>query len=207
MTGGNGAGQGIFSKFLVKESEEECSALVPSLFEFSFGIPATPDDDPAWVPEPVGSPVGEEMIRIKGRVDRIDVTPDGFFSICDYKTGSAVVSGKDIKEGKALQLPLYLSAYEQLSGKRGVAASYYRIRREVENKVVLLDEVGRDLICSSRPRATPDFRDLLHHTIESAVESVRGIRSGVFPIVQEEKCPNAYCEFRFICRFKPGPGV
>jgi ATP-dependent helicase/nuclease subunit B len=203
MTGGEDTGPGIFSKFLVKESEEECSALVPSLFEFSFGMPATPDDDPASVPEPVGFSVGEETIRIKGRVDRIDVTPDGLFSICDYKTGSAIVSGKEIKEGKALQLPLYLSAYEQLSGKRGVAASYYRIRREVENKVVLLDEAGRDLICSSRPRPTTDFREVLGHSLGSAAESVRGIRNGIFSLVQEEKCPNAYCEFRFVCRFDP----
>ena len=205
MTGGSHTGPGIFARFLEKEVEEECSPLVPTYFEFSFGMQAGAGDDPTSVPEPVGLSAGEgsETIRIRGKIDRIDMTPEGLFTICDYKTGSVVVSKKEIEKGKALQLPLYLSAFEQVSGKRGVAAGYYRIRREVENKIVLLDDAGQDLICSSKPRPTPDFRELLRHSHESAAESVRGIRSGVFSLVQEEKCPNAYCEFRFVCRFDP----
>ena len=205
MTGGSHTGPGIFVRFLEKEVEEECSPLVPTYFEFSFGMPADTGDDPASEPEPVGLAVGggSEALRIKGRIDRIDITAEGLFSICDYKTGSVLVSKKEIEAGKALQLPLYISAFEQVSGKRGVAAGYYRIRREVENKVVLCDESGRDLICSSRPRPTPDLRELLKHSIGSAAEYVRRIRSGIFSLVQERKCPNAYCEFRFVCRFDP----
>ncbi len=205
MTGGNHTGPGIFVRFLEKEVEEECSPLVPTHFEFSFGMTADTGDDPESVQEPVALSTGggSEPLRIKGKIDRIDITGDGLFSIYDYKTGSVVGSKKEIESGKALQLPLYLSAFEQVTGKRGVTAGYYRIRREVENKVVLLDEAGRDLICSSRPRPAADFRELLRHSHESAMESVRKIRSGVFSLMQEEKCPNAYCEFRFVCRFDP----
>jgi len=202
MTGGEESGPGIFVRLLETEVLEECSPFVPSLFEMSFGTPADAGDDPASVPEPVEIATAEETIRIKGRIDRIDITPDGRFSICDYKTGSVVVSKKEIEVGKALQLPLYLAAYGKISGMRGVAAGYYLIRREVENRIVLCDESGKDLICGTKPRAS-DIGSILRQSQDFAADYIRKIRAGAFPLVAEEKCPNKYCEFRFTCRFDP----
>ncbi len=164
------------------------------------GVEGEGGSPPACV-QAVGT-ADSERIRVKGRIDRIDITPEGRFSICDYKTGSVVVSKKEIDLGIALQLPLYLAAYEKISGLRGVAAGYYRIRREVENRIVLCDEAGRDLICASKPRAS-DIPSLLLRSQEFAAEYIRKIRAGAFPLPQKESCPNAYCEFRFICRFDP----
>lgn len=202
MTGGEHTGPGIFVQFLKQESREEASPLIPSLFELSFGMVPASGDDPASVPEPVSLSSGEEPIRIKGRIDRIDVTPDGHFIICDYKTGSALVSRKEIEAGKALQLPFYLAAYEAISGLKGVAAGYYRIRREVENRIVLCDETGKELILSARPRVT-DLRKILQDSQTRATEYICRIREGNFPLIAAEKCPNPYCDFRFVCRFDP----
>jgi ATP-dependent helicase/DNAse subunit B len=202
MTGGGEDGPGIFVQFLETEVLIEPSPLVPSLFEFSFGIPEDPGDDPASVEEPVELASREETIRIQGRIDRIDITPDGRFSISDYKTGSHVVSKKEIEAGRALQLPLYLGAYEKISGMRGVAAGYYRIRRKVENRIVLCDESVADLIATSRIR-TSEIGPLLTRSLEFAVDYIHKIRAGAFPLVAEERCPNRHCEFRFTCRFDP----
>ena len=206
MTGGSHTGPGIFVRFLEKEVEEECSPLVPTYFEYSFGMPTDRGDDPESDPDPVGFPIGDgsEVLRIKGRIDRIDVTDQGLFSISDYKTGSVLASRKEIESGKALQLPLYLSAFEQVSGKRGVAAGYYRIRREVENKVVLCDEIGRDFICSSPGPVPPRISGNCSGIRLRVLQKISGASAaGSFSLVQEEKCPNAYCEFRFVCRFDP----
>lgn len=203
MTGGGEGGPGIFVRFLETEVLGESSPLVPLLFEFSFGMPQDPGDDPASVEEPVELAFGEETIRIQGRIDRIDITPDGRFSISDYKTGSLVVSKKEIEAGRALQLPLYLGAYEKISGMRGVAAGYYRIRREVENRIVLCDESGGDLISGSRIR-TSEIGPLLTRSLEFAADYIHKIRAGAFPLVAEERCPNRYCAFRCTCRFDPG---
>ncbi|MFA6363493.1 PD-(D/E)XK nuclease family protein [Methanoregula sp.] len=205
MLGGAGAGPGIFAQFLTREAAESSSPLSPSHFELAFGMKPRGADDPASVAEPVelAGREGTETIRIKGRIDRIDETPEGIFSISDYKTGSQLAGVKEVTEGTALQLPLYLLAYEKISGKTGVAAGYYRIRREVENKYVLLDEPARDLIVSSHPRATKDFRDVLLDSHAHAAGYIREIRAGNFPLQTNEKCGNPYCEFKTVCRFDP----
>ena len=161
-------------------------------------------DDPASVEEAVEltGAAGSEPLRIRGRIDRIDICPDGFFVIYDYKTGAQHPKFKDIDTGKALQLPLYLLAFESISGKRGVAAGYYKIRKDVESRMLLCDETGKDLIVS-RPRISPDFTGTLGRSREFALEYIGRIRKGEFPLPSEEKCPNAYCEFRHICRFDP----
>jgi len=205
MTGSPATGPGIFTRFLHKEANEEDSPLVPSYFEFTFGMRRDENDDPASVPDPVAIiPVGgTEPVRIKGRVDRIDITPDGRFAIYDYKTGSQIATRNEIASGKALQIPLYLLAYEQISHKQGVLGGYYRIRREVEDRIVLLDDAGRDLVVSSNPRATKDFRAALLASLKYSAEYIRGIRAGEFMLPAEEKCQNPYCEFSTICRFDP----
>jgi len=205
MTGSPGTGPGIFTRFLQKETDEESSPLVPAFFELTFGMRRDENDDPASIPDPVEISAGEgtEPIRIKGRVDRIDITPDGRFAIYDYKTGSQIATRNEIASGKALQIPLYLLAYEKISGNTGVLGGYYRIRREVENRIVLLDDAGRDLVISTNPRLTKDFRTALLTSLKYSAGYIQRIRAGSFPLPAEEKCPNPYCEFSTICRFDP----
>jgi ATP-dependent helicase/DNAse subunit B len=204
MKGCGHAGPGYFERFLIRESEEEASPLVPSYFEFSFGMEKEKSDDPTSVEEPVeltGSG-GSEKLRIRGRIDRIDLFNDEFFLIYDYKTGAKHPGKKDIEAGKALQLPLYLLAFESISGNRGVAAGYYKIRKEVERKILLCDENGKNLIIS-RTRTSHDLPGTLSGACDYAIEYIQRIRRGEFSLPQEEKCPNEYCEFRRMCRFDP----
>ncbi|HNX17064.1 MAG TPA: PD-(D/E)XK nuclease family protein [Methanoregula sp.] len=205
MLGGKEAGPGIFAQFIDCEIREAESPLEPAYFELAFGMPPKDADDPASVAGPVelSGREGTETIRIKGRIDRIDQTPDGQFVIRDYKTGAKLAGVIEITEGTALQLPLYLLAFEKISGKTGVAAGFCHIRREIENKYVLLDEPGRSLIQSSRPKATPDFREMLLNSHAKAAEAIRQIRAGNFPLPVAEKCPNEYCEYKSVCRFDP----
>jgi len=204
MLGDQHIGPGYFERFLLHEIEEADSPLVPSLFEFSFGMGTDDADDPASFPEPVEltSPDGERKIFIRGRIDRIYLTADGFFLIYDYKSGSQHPKAKDIEVGTALQLPLYLRAFEKISGSHGIGGGYYTIRREVNRSIVLADSVAKDLIIS-RPRVSADFTGILQHSQDCDFTYINGIRNAEFPLPCEEKCPNLYCEFKRICRFNP----
>ncbi|MDO8871779.1 MAG: PD-(D/E)XK nuclease family protein [Methanoregula sp.] len=204
MLGDRHTGPGYFERFLLHETDESASPLVPSLFEYSFGMGTTESDDPASSPSPVEltSPDGERKVFIRGRIDRIDLTPDGFFLIYDYKSGSQHPRAKDIEAGTALQLPLYLLAFEKITGNHGIGGGYYTIRREVDRSIVLADSAAKDLMVS-RPRVSKDFAGMIQHSRDCAFEYIDGIRNGRFPLPCEEKCPNLYCEFKRICRFDP----
>lgn len=204
MLGNATVGPGYLERFLENESREAESPLAPSHFEFSFGMAKEEADDPASSPAPVelASSDGLQRLRIRGRIDRIDLTPEGNFIIYDYKSGVQHPKAKDIEAGSALQLPLYLLAYEQITGSHGIGGGYYTIRREVKRSIVLSDTPAKDLM-TQRIRPSPDFAGLLRHTRELAFTYIDGIRNGRFPLPCEEECPNKYCEFKRICRFDP----
>ena len=72
-------------------------------------------------------------VRLIGTIDRIDVDSQ-FFNIVDYKTGNAMPKIREVREGRALQLPIYLkmarewlSEHETLELEQA-GALYYKIR-------------------------------------------------------------------------------
>ena len=72
-------------------------------------------------------------VKLIGRIDRIDVSTE-IFNIVDYKTGNNMPKIRDICEGRALQLPIYLKMarkwlreHETLE-LESASAVYYKIR-------------------------------------------------------------------------------
>ena len=113
-------------------------------------------------------------LRVRGRIDRVDVAADGTIHVVDYKTGSYYQGFKDllgadpVGGGTKLQLPLY--------GLAGRVAAQRRRRRRCT------PSTG-----SSRPRAaspaagTTITDDVLERTVEVLDIIVRGVDGGVFP--------------------------
>ncbi len=135
-------------------------------------------------------------VTLRGRVDRIDRTPDGRTAyVIDYKTGSTrdfrdLIKGKSsdpLLGGRKLQLPAYLAA----AGDAEVAvAMYWFITRKGGFALV------------SYPQ-TDDARERFEATLTAIVD---GIRGGSFPAVPDDEnewkggfdnCK--YCDFDRIC--------
>lgn len=132
-------------------------------------------------------------VRLRGRVDRIDRTPDGRMAwVIDYKTGSTYgfdtnMEGDPLQGGTKLQLPVYLAA---AADAQEATAMYWFINRRADFKRILYTrDASRDARFSS--------------TLEAIVG---GIHSGSFPAVPKEEdewkggftnC--TYCEFDRIC--------
>jgi len=206
LLGSPAAGRGLLERFLRHEAEVAASRFVPHAFEVSFGLPVAPGEvDAASVPDPVAVPLGDATIRLRGRVDRVDVMPDGRFMITDYKTGSSHHRLKDIMAGKALQLPLYLRAVETLTGREGVAGTYYTLRRgEVRNKPVFWDAGLKECFScfpGSGRSSVEDVREVVKTALDWTQRYLAGIRGGCFPPRSDAgPCP-AYCGFKTVCRF------
>ena len=192
---------GLYNRFLVHEATSE-SSLIPDRFEVTVGSRKTPDNKPGYVL--LDSNDGEP-VRIQGRIDRIDTTPDGHFAIIDYKTGSQYPNGNRIIEGKSLQLPLYLLALEKMhetetQPRIGIGGSYLEISRKINQSWPLLDPEKKQVAGVPRARGTRGFREVTQGALTAAQRLITGIRSGIFPVAQDLCTISSYCPYSGICR-------
>jgi ATP-dependent helicase/DNAse subunit B len=100
------------------EAESQPSSSTPIGFEVSFGRPLEDSEEALARQEAVEIDLGDGLlIRIAGRIDRIDKLSDTTFEVLDYKTGSYYPPGWQgvFSKGRRLQHALYgLAAVELL---------------------------------------------------------------------------------------------
>jgi ATP-dependent helicase/nuclease subunit B len=144
--------------------------------------PATPTDRPPASPELL---VAGRLVRFRGRIDRIDASPDGRrVRLVDYKTGRGAAEVERVRDGHDVQLPVYVLAL-LAAGERvpdSLVAEYRMVRRSSGFRSVPLDA------------ATDDVRDTLTATLAVAVS---GIEAGVFPRWPQRACD--YCDAAASC--------
>jgi ATP-dependent helicase/nuclease subunit B len=113
------------------------------------------------------------LLRVRGRIDRVDQAADGTVHVTDYKTGSYhdgyrdILKDDPISRGTKLQLPIYGLAGRASVGdpRRPVHASYW-------------------FVTSRAGFARPGYEitdDVVERTVEVLDVIVRGIEDGVFP--------------------------
>lgn len=202
LMGGGGPHPGILEQFLAIEVAR-APELRPSLFECGFGMAGVKNSisaDPVTIPVP---DTEGASFQVHGKVDRIDRTDDGTFTITDYKTGKHSTL-KDITTGTSLQLPLYIRACEVLTGQAGIAGAYYKLSRDgVYHRAELYDPT-HPLIegaFSGRSRmGDTDFTATIDHAVRMAWTAIQSIRTGRFH-PSTSPCDNNYCDFKPVCRF------
>jgi len=181
-------GKGIFMYFL-EEEKKRIDELNPKAFELEL-------KEENSLPEVGG-------IRLKGRVDRMDLWKDDGLVVYDYKTGN-YPSPKSIKEKRYLQLPLYLLALKNLPSYQDklIAGTYYQLN--FKNKAglgtVVGDKVGK-IFGRKRVITLEDLGG--EEELERIIGKVKeGIEAGKHPLTSwkasEAGCKR--CSYRLICR-------
>jgi RecB family exonuclease len=96
----------------------------PAYLELEFGL-AQSDEDAGQRGEQDQLPAFDlgDGVMLRGRVDRVDVSPEGNAIVYDYKGRSAYGAAKWIAE-RELQVALYMRAVETLLGVRAVGGFY-----------------------------------------------------------------------------------
>jgi ATP-dependent helicase/nuclease subunit B len=209
---GNGEKEGVLERFIRKEQERGPLKTRPRFFEASFGGKtgsSLETDSEINHPEPIT--IGG--VRLRGKIDRIDVG-DGGFTIIDYKSGNSKKM-KDIERGTSLQLPLYLRVAEDLLRSihhdlKGVAALYHKVT-ELESKRELGLAVksymtthfekmrGHGLVESEG-----ELQELIDRTVEKTKAYVQGMSEGKFGLADKDliKQSCTYCSYYNACRVK-----
>jgi ATP-dependent helicase/DNAse subunit B len=177
---------------------------LPSRFETAFGRTGTGRSE-AGTLEPLIVGAGDHAVRIGGRIDRIDVGVTAgrtVFTVVDYKTGRARSDKlEDIASGRALQLALYTLAVLRLdivgSGAGPLQMGYWHIR-----------EQGFSPGIRQRKKADGRVPPLEEATWESLVKTLdeviprlaTAMRSGQFPVFNEDRFCTGRCPFHTVCR-------
>ncbi|MDR2854992.1 MAG: PD-(D/E)XK nuclease family protein [Methanomicrobiales archaeon] len=197
-------GIGSLRRFIHSEiAYQDTSKLhMPTHFEFAFGGLETDETDIMMNISVDLAPDGEDQMLLHGIIDRIDYIGDQYFGIIDYKTG-AVPELDDILSGLSLQLPLYMHAYQMLSGKMGIYGSYIRFKgNDVKGTTPLYHPEALSYIPYLSPRQKKITCDeLMQIAMTQARQHISDMRCGYFPITAREECPDTWCPYRSICRY------
>jgi ATP-dependent helicase/DNAse subunit B len=159
--------------------------FVPYRHEAVFGLHGRP---------PLVLVDGDDSLRLRGFIDRVDRAPDGRLRVIDYKTGGpSPFTNKAITEGKKLQLPLYALAARDALGLGDPAEGFYwHVRQAKPSGFSLGGYPG-------------GYEEALRVAVEKAWEAVRGARAGRFvPHPPGDGCPS-YCPAVAFCwHYRPG---
>jgi ATP-dependent helicase/nuclease subunit B len=153
--------------------------LRPALLEFRFGEGS---------PRPaLALQAGGEVVRVKGRIDRVDASPERLLVI-DYKNARHADRHRPLLEPErfgvdSFQVPLYLLAAARELPGRAASARY-----------VLLKRQGTPVEAGAAQLPLDEAR-----LAESVVATVRQVREGRLPIASRD-C--AHCGAGAVCRFQ-----
>ena len=132
------------------------------------------------------------MIRFRGVIDRIDVSPDGRAAlVLDYKTGGTTeytnMDKDPVRRGTRLQLPVYGLAARQLLGDWvDVKVAYWFVSARGNFK--------------TRPQKPAPLDEMLESFSDAVGTITGGIGKGLFPANPGKGNSNCtYCDFKNLC--------
>ncbi len=191
--------QADLDRYLAREAEGE-APLEPRELELGFGFAG--DDDRG---EPSELPAFElgGGVKLRGRIDRIDVGEHGEAVVFDYKGKAPQGASKWIEDGK-LQVALYMSAVEQLVGLRVVGGFYQPLTGDdLRPRGVLDGDSGIELDCvSTDVREHDQVRELLDGALSAAREVAAQAAAGRLQARPDSCAFRGGCQFPTICRYE-----
>ncbi|HEY8581363.1 MAG TPA: PD-(D/E)XK nuclease family protein, partial [Capillimicrobium sp.] len=179
------------------------SAFEPRHLETAFGFD---DEDEASLPAlELQAPDGP--LRLRGRIDRIDVEPgSGRAQVVDYKTGRAV-EGARWERDRSFQAALYLRAATDLLGLEPAGAFYQPLTApDLRRRGLIAEDADPELDAVSTDRKpAEEVRETLHRVIDLAVAAAAEARSGALE-PRPDTCTSRGCAYPGICRCE-APGA
>jgi ATP-dependent helicase/DNAse subunit B len=140
-------------------------------------------------------------VRLRGRIDRVDVGGDGEAVVYDYKGGRAPPGARWLKDG-SVQVALYMRAVEDLLHLRVVGGFYQPLTGQDLRARGLLDgDAGLELACvRSDVLGHDDARDLLESAVAMAVEAAGEAGQGALEARPQTCAFRGGCMYPTICR-------
>lgn len=173
------------------------SAYEPAQIELAFGFQ---DEDPGGLPAlELAAPDGP--LRVRGRIDRVDVDPAGRRAqVIDYKTGRAVEGGRWERDG-SFQAAIYLRAATELLGLEPAGAFYQPLSGpDQRRRGLIVDDAdpGLDVVDSDR-RPAAEVARIVDAVIDLAAAAAAEARAGALE-PRPDDCGRDGCSYPGLCR-------
>ena len=174
------------------------SALEPVALELGFGFA---EGDERGEASELGAFELGEGVRLRGRIDRVDVGERGEAVVYDYKGKDPPPAARWIRDGR-LQVALYMLAVEELLGLRAVGGFYQPLAgSELRPRGVLEADSGVELDCvSTDVREHAELRELLAQARASALDVAERAASGRLHARPQTCAFRGGCMYPTICR-------
>ena len=168
-------------------------------FELAFGLEGRPGEpaDAMSCDDAVTLHTSAGDIRLRGKIDRVDLQDAEGLLVIDYKTG-ALPSPADIAAGRNLQLPLYSAAAAAILSREGSGGAFHRIGDGKSKKSL-------DFSTETTDRGIArlgGYEAVSEEAMQRVAEFVTAMSEGRFDLYPTHNCPS-YCPFRQICQFSP----
>ncbi|HEV2975864.1 MAG TPA: PD-(D/E)XK nuclease family protein [Solirubrobacteraceae bacterium] len=174
------------------------SGLEPAELELGFGFA---EGDERGEASELGAFELGDGVRMRGRIDRVDVGAGGEAIVYDYKGKDPPPAARWIRDGK-LQVALYMLAVEQLLGLQAVGGFYQPLAgAELRPRGALDGEAGIELDCVSTDALEhEELRELLAQARASALEVAARAASGQLRARPQTCAFRGGCMYPTICR-------
>ena len=171
----------------------ERGGVVPELLEYRFG-------GTSGVPALVFGE-GEAAVRVRGRIDRVDASPDRLVVI-DYKDGRSAAALEEKLDREAVgetsfQLPIYLLAAARALPGRGQLETTVLLLRSAERLAPLAVTSGDPLFALDAPSLAAAREAGVRPLADAVRDVVQAVRRGELPIASRD-CGG--CPFGALCR-------
>lgn len=142
-------------------------------------------------------------VKLRGVIDRVDISPEGDMVIFDYKN-SGTPPVEEVYQGISMQLPLYILAAEALLGKSVKGGAYISLKKATAGSVLVKDKA---LPFAKRKRTgiftEEEWEEFKAKVVNILRSQVDRISRGEFP-PEPKKCPKideygAFCDFTEVC--------
>jgi RecB family exonuclease len=140
-------------------------------------------------------------VSVRGRIDRVDLGADGEALVYDYKGRSATPGARWASDG-ALQLALYMTAVEQLLGRRAAGGFYQPLAgRDIRPRGLLDADGSLQIDCVRTDRLPrPEIDELLEGCRTVALAAAGEARAGRLEPRPATCAPDGGCAYPEICR-------
>jgi len=140
-------------------------------------------------------------VRLRGRIDRIDVGPGGEAVVYDYKGRTALPAARWAGE-RSLQVPLYMRAARDLLGLDPVGGFYQPLAgRDLRARGALAQNAGVKLDCVSTDRRdTAELAELIDDAVARARAAAAEARDGALEGRPHTCAFTGGCMYPAICR-------